>query len=87
MGSTWTAIADPIFYFGVHWHIDRVFDDYKSLQAERVIRPLDRARLMELHALESIDRVVRDAFTSEERTTVDEFIKATESFSRRPGGL
>jgi hypothetical protein len=26
-----TAIDDPVFYFGVHWHIDKVFDDYKSL--------------------------------------------------------
>ena len=27
-----TAIDDPIFYFGVHWHIDKVFDAYKQLQ-------------------------------------------------------
>ena len=26
-----TAIDDPIFYFGVHWHIDKVFDAYKNL--------------------------------------------------------
>jgi hypothetical protein len=26
-----TAIDDPIFYFGVHWHIDKVFDVYKNL--------------------------------------------------------
>ncbi|MFO1095868.1 MAG: tyrosinase family protein [Planctomycetaceae bacterium] len=34
MQSTWTAIADPIFYFGVHWNVDRVFDEYKRIQAE-----------------------------------------------------
>lgn len=26
-----TAIDDPIFYFGVHWHIDKVYDAYKNL--------------------------------------------------------
>jgi hypothetical protein len=26
-----TAIDDPVFYFGVHWHIDEVFDQYKTL--------------------------------------------------------
>jgi hypothetical protein len=40
MSTTWTAIADPIFYFGVHWHIDRVFDEYKALQSEGLIQPL-----------------------------------------------
>jgi hypothetical protein len=63
MGSTWTAIADPIFYFGVHWHIDRVFDDYKALEAQRRIRSLDRGRLEELHALETERREVAAEFS------------------------
>jgi len=41
MGSTATAIADPIFYFGVHWHIDRVFDEFKLIQSERAVRGHD----------------------------------------------
>jgi Ferritin-like/Common central domain of tyrosinase len=42
MSSTATAIADPVFYFGVHWHMDRVFDEYKLIQAEIGIRAFDR---------------------------------------------
>lgn len=32
MNSFWTAIADPIFYFGVHWWVDKVFDDFKRVK-------------------------------------------------------
>lgn len=39
MTSTATAIADPIFYFGVHWHIDKVFDEFKLILAERAAQP------------------------------------------------
>jgi hypothetical protein len=67
MSTTWTAIADPIFYFGVHWYIDRVFDDYKAIQAEREIRPLDRIRLSELHALESEAIRLPQEFTAEQQ--------------------
>lgn len=65
MSTTWTSIADAIFYFGVHWHIDRVFDDYKAIQAERSIRPLDRDRLSELDALESERIELPREFTTE----------------------
>ncbi len=34
MNSFLSAIADPIFYFGVHWIIDRIYDEYKAVQAE-----------------------------------------------------
>lgn len=67
MSSTWTAIADPIFYFGVHWYIDRVFDDYKSLHAQRGIRPLDLTRLAELHVLESEQIDIPQEFTTEQK--------------------
>jgi len=71
MSTTWTAIADPIFYFGVHWHVDHVFDDYKALQAERSIRPLDRVRLLEFNALESEDIRVPQEFTHEQKAWVE----------------
>lgn len=51
MSTFWTAIADPIFYWGVHWHVDKVFDEYKLIQAERRIRPLDRMTLVKSRAL------------------------------------
>lgn len=41
MSSTWTAIADPIFYFGVHWHIDRVYDLFKTIETQRNLFRLD----------------------------------------------
>lgn len=31
MSFTTTAINDPIFFFGVHWHIDKVYDAYQAL--------------------------------------------------------
>lgn len=71
MGTTWTAIADPIFYFGVHWHIDRVFDDYKSIQSERGIRSMDRARLSELHVLGSEQIDIPHEFTKEQKVWID----------------
>jgi hypothetical protein len=58
-----TAIADPIFYFGVHWHIDRVFDEYKLILAERDIRPLDRRALMRSNELSTEAIQVPDEFT------------------------
>lgn len=36
-----TALDDPIFYFGVHWHIDLVFDDFKRILALRDLQPLE----------------------------------------------
>jgi len=40
MSSTSTAIADPIFYLGVHWHVDKVFDEYKRILAGPLAEPL-----------------------------------------------
>lgn len=45
-----TAIDDPIFYFGVHWHIDKVYTTYLSLQHRLV-------------AIEKTKRVIPEAFT------------------------
>jgi hypothetical protein len=51
MLTFWTAIADPIFYWGVHWHVDKVFDEYKIIQAENRIRRLDRNALLKSRAV------------------------------------
>lgn len=83
MGLSLTAIADPIFYFGVHWLIDRVYDDYKSLHSERSIRALDRTRLIELHALESDDLEVEDEFTDDQKAWVAEQAKISNRFHRK----
>jgi len=40
-----TAIDDPVFYFGVHWHIDKVFDAYKNLHV--VFNVLEKAKAMD----------------------------------------
>jgi Common central domain of tyrosinase len=66
MSSTWTAIADPIFYLGVHWHLDKVFDEYKLIQAEQRIRPLDRFSLHATKSLESTDLEPSRELTPEE---------------------
>ncbi len=67
-----TAIADPIFYFGVHWHIDRVFDEYKLILAERDIRPLDRRALMRSNAISTEAIQVPDEFTPEQVQELEE---------------
>ncbi|MGE0451342.1 MAG: tyrosinase family protein [Vicinamibacterales bacterium] len=79
MSTTWTAIADPIFYFGVHWHVDRVFDDYKLLQADRQIRSLDRDRLAERGALESTTIDLPAEFTDDQQA----WAEAQQEISRR----
>jgi hypothetical protein len=43
-----TAIADPIFYFGVHWQIDRVFDEYKLVLSARRLLSFDSTRVAEV---------------------------------------
>jgi hypothetical protein len=66
MNSFWTAIADPIFYFGVHWTIDEIFDEYKSIQSERSLFVLDRRRLSDLKSMETKDLEVQKIFTEEQ---------------------
>jgi hypothetical protein len=83
MGFSLTAIADPIFYFGVHWLIDRVYDDYKSLKSERSIRALDTARLIELNALGAEGLEVEADFTSEEKAWLAEQAKISQKFHRK----
>jgi len=34
MRSTFSAIDDPVFYFGVHWVVEQVFLEYRSLPRE-----------------------------------------------------
>lgn len=82
MASFSTAIADPIFYFGVHWHVDRVFDEYKALQSERSDRSLNRERLFEMNALESEDIQLPAEFTSEQKEWLTSVIQASKSLRR-----
>lgn len=72
MGNPATAIADPIFYFGVHWHIDRVFDEYKLILAERDIRPLDRRALMRSNAIPTEAVQVPNEFTPQQVQELEE---------------
>jgi hypothetical protein len=84
MRSTWTAIADPIFYFGVHWYIDRVFDEYKLLQAERSIRALDRATLAVTDTLPSAKIKLAKQFTEAHRRARAEAIALSQSLREPP---
>ena len=67
MTSFATAIDDPIFYFGVHWHIDKVFDQFKAIVA-------DRAHGATPEGVAGADKAVRPmVFPSEEITVANEF--------------
>jgi len=59
-------IADPIFYFGVHWHIDKVFDDFKQLQSEQTLHAGNAGMLAELRAIPTKDRGLPRQFTAEQ---------------------
>tara|TARA_R110002072_G_scaffold243698_2_gene402903 strand:+ start:16773 stop:17609 length:837 start_codon:yes stop_codon:yes gene_type:complete len=55
MSTTWTAIADPIFYWGVHMHVDMVFEAYQSLQTlEESVKARDTIRPLSDKNFESI---------------------------------
>lgn len=66
MSTTWTAIADPIFYFGVHWQIDRVFDDFKQLQADQAQHSGNERVLSVLRAIPTKRRDLPAKFTQEQ---------------------
>lgn len=68
MSTTWTAIADPIFYFGVHWAIDAIFDEYKLIHSERSIFRLDVESLRERNSLGSEELHVPEEFTPEQQS-------------------
>lgn len=67
-----TAINDPIFYFGVHWHIDKVFDAYKALLEERVGAPLRVDRIETLTMPERTEVAVPSVFSEEEKRLLRE---------------
>ncbi len=66
MGSTWTAIADPIFYFGVHWHVDEVFLAYLDIQQQREDASIPGADSHVSHALPTAELPTGAALTPRE---------------------
>ncbi len=78
MTTTWTAIADPIFYLGVHWHVDRIFDDFKLIEAERSIRATDFEILREKALLSGAASRMSREFTDGESRKVKLFREATQ---------
>ncbi len=85
MGSTATAIADPVFYFGVHWHVDAVIDEFKLILAERAIRGFD------LHALTTmaqptpaLRRAVAASFTPKQQAALAESVRLSEELRGLP---
>jgi hypothetical protein len=84
MKSTWTAIADPIFYFGVHWQIDKVFDDYKRIQAAWGLHGFNVAALRTLGAVPTPKVKVARKFTAEQRARREEDIATSRRFREPP---
>lgn len=85
MGSSWTAIADPIFYWGVHSHIDRVYEEYVAIMAERsrFARDLDRLKKA-LDASPSADVREPAPFADEDREQLEAFRRASAAFHSPP---
>lgn len=79
MSTTWTAIADPIFYFGIHWYIDLVFDEFKLIEKERQLKPLDSDIVSKRTSVLSPLISTRKAreFTEHEKSKIHSFIKAS----------
>lgn len=63
MNSTWTAIADPIFYFGVHRSVDRVYLDYLALPPHAI------APLGATSTAPTVSAAERDRFVEQARET------------------
>lgn len=82
IGSTWTAIADPIFYFGIHWYVDRIYDEYKLIQAERVVRPLDRQILRGRDVLETEERGLSSEFSLDEKEIIRKWLDDSQQFNQ-----
>lgn len=80
MGSTWTAIADPIFYLGVHWHIDRIYDNFKLIQSQRRMFTLDEVMLrrLEIVPAPAMERIQVRSEGQEQRAA--EMIEASRKF-------
>lgn len=70
MSFTSTAINDPIFFFGVHWYIDNVFDEYKKLikKEEPTFKTFDK---MKEFSFEKKQIELPAAFTEEETNFFD----------------
>ena len=85
MGSTWTAIADPIFYFGVHWAIDRVYDDFKTILAGRAAHPRGLNHFLEIHALREGAVKSQKEFMSKEKAAREADIALSQRLQRAPG--
>ena len=85
MRSTWTAIADPVFYFGVHRHVDAVFDEFKIILVERALHRLDPPALARA-AVEAADVPTPAAFTAEQQAARATDIALSAALRRRPTG-
>jgi hypothetical protein len=86
MRSTWTAIADPIFYFGVHWQVDKVFDEYKRIQAEWALHGFNPAALRAIGALPTQKVKVPKKFTAEQLARREEDIATSRRLREPPHG-
>ena len=80
MGSTWTAIADPIFYFGVHWHIDRVYDRFKVIETQRNLFRLDGVMRRAMRVEPSVEAHRRRARSPQQVTQMRSLIEASRKF-------
>lgn len=73
-----TAINDPIFYFGVHWHIENVFDAYLNIvrQSEPRLSALEEIKSFSLKQEDQPD--VPQEFTRQET----DFLKLAIDFGK-----
>ena len=72
---TATAINDPIFYFGVHWYIDKVYDEYKALITQKDASLKSFERIKDFTLTEKYIEVPEE-FTSTELEFLDSAQKA-----------
>jgi hypothetical protein len=84
MQSTWTAIADPVFYFGVHWQVDKVFDEYKRIQAEWSLHGFNPTALRALGALPTQKAKVPKKFSAAQRARREEDIATSRRLNQPP---
>lgn len=73
MSTTWTAIADPIFYWGVHKFVDIVFEEYKMLQKQKQLIEKNAEVFITKNLGLPTEGIVKRNFTEKEKKKLSSF--------------
>lgn len=82
MNSTWTAIADPIFYWGVHRYVDIVYQEYLMIQEQKKLISEEIETVITKELVLPTEGIEEREFTRGEKEKISSFKKASELLNR-----